>query len=99
MQNEKQTGLDEDLKLLKDVEQKNNSDADAKSWKERMAIIYRSEKKQILHSQLEIITYLLNMTNNALSMKELMASGSLNIAQCQRRFKEDYLTLMDTEKT
>ena len=52
---EAETSLEEDMILL-------NSD-ELVDWKMRTAIIYRSERKKILHSQLHLITWLQHVLN------------------------------------
>ena len=47
---ESKSTLEQDLQLL--------SSPDLDDWKMRTAIIYRSERKKILHSQLHLVTWL-----------------------------------------
>lgn len=47
---EAKTTLEEDLQMLCDPEQKD--------WQLRTALIYRSGRKKILHSQLHLVTWL-----------------------------------------
>lgn len=52
---ESKTTLEEDLQLLCSEE--------LDDWKMRTAIVYRSERKKILHSQLHLITWLQHVLN------------------------------------
>ena len=52
---ESKSTLEEDLQLLCSEE--------LTDWKLRMCVIYRSERKKILHSQLHLITWLQHVVN------------------------------------
>ena len=61
-QNEKITTLEQDKEILKQIDPRTE-------WNKKMAVLYRSEKKKILHSQMEIADFVINILNQAVSMQ------------------------------
>ena len=73
--NEQETTLEDDLKILRSGKLSSDSDKQI-SFPQRMMILYRSEKKRILHAQLELIN--------------LLQSFFINQAEIIKKFKEDF---------
>ena len=60
-----------------------------------MAIVYRSERKNIVHNQVELSQWLLNIVIKASEIKAIKYSNNEMIAKA---FKKVYMALTEAEK-
>ncbi len=74
--NEQETTLEDDLKILRSGKLRSDSTNEI-SFPQRMMILYRTEKKRILHAQLEQISLLQNIFSNQ--------------AEIIKNFKQDFI--------
>jgi len=74
--NEQETTLEDDLKILRSGKLHSDSTNEI-SFPQRMMILYRTEKKRILHAQLELISLLQNIFSNQ--------------AEIIKNFKQDFI--------
>jgi len=74
--NEQETTLEDDLKILRSGKLHSDSTNEI-SFPQRMMILYRTEKKRILHAQLEQISLLQNIFSNQ--------------AEIIKNFKQDFI--------
>lgn len=87
---EKVSSLEDDLLMLQDT----NSQ---KSCNEKMAIVYRSERKKILQNQYIIIAYLIKVLTESLTLQRKYEQNVLSYDECKLEFFQSYLNPTEKE--
>jgi hypothetical protein len=67
---ESKTTLEEDQKIL---------EGDLANWKLRMCVIYRSEKKKIIRSQIHVVLYLINIVRASKDLSKKLKAGEFKL--------------------
>ena len=77
---ESKTTLEEDLLIL---------EGEPDNWKLRMCVIYRSEKKKIIRSQIDMILYLINVVRASKDLAKKLRAGDFKLVD--QSFKSIYM--------
>lgn len=73
------------------------NDSYSKSWNERMAVLYRSERKKILHSQYIIVAWVIKVVTVAIKLQNDFSKGLTTEKKTLMAYQDLYLTRMESE--